>query len=103
MTLTYIHNLAKVKVNLYTEYQGRRSNGPGTRAFTDGQSDGHTDGRYQVHYLPAWLSYAINKYDEPTRNPCHSQCMTTYHSFCIAVCSASQPGFSSQILHMHYS
>ena len=41
-TLTYNPNLAKVKVNLHTEYQCRRSNGSGVRALTDGQTDGRT-------------------------------------------------------------
>ncbi len=47
-TLTYIPDLAKVKVNLHTKYQGRRSNGLGVREPTDGW----TDKRDQVHYLP---------------------------------------------------
>ncbi len=44
LTLTYNHNLAKVKVNLHAEYQGHRSNSNGVRMFTDKQ----TVGRYQV-------------------------------------------------------
>ncbi len=39
MTLTYNPNLAKVKVDLHTEYQGRRSNGSAVRSLTDGQAD----------------------------------------------------------------
>ncbi len=54
-TLTYDPKLAKVKVNLHTEYQGRRSKGSAGRAHANGQTHGHTDGRYQVHYLPASL------------------------------------------------
>ncbi len=38
-TLTFELDLAKVKVNLHTKYQGRRSNGSGVRAFTDGRTD----------------------------------------------------------------
>ncbi len=56
MTLTYNHNLAKVKVDLHTKNQGHRSNGSAVRALTnkhtDGRTDGQTDGRYQLHYLP---------------------------------------------------
>ncbi len=63
MTLTYNPNIAKVKVNIHTKYQGRRSNGSAVRAQTDGhpngQTDGQTDGRYQVHYLPR---FAVDKY-----------------------------------------
>ncbi len=60
MTLTYNLNLAKVKVDLPTECEGRRSNGSGVRALTNGQMDGQTDRCYQVHYLPASLSYAVD-------------------------------------------
>ena len=28
----------------------------------DRRTDGWTDGRYQVHYLPASLNYAVDKY-----------------------------------------
>ncbi len=44
-TLTYNYNLAKVKVNLHTKYQGHRSNGSAWEV-------GQPDGRYQVNYLP---------------------------------------------------
>ncbi len=54
MTLPYNLNLAKVKVNLHTEYQGHRSNGSAMRVSTDRQ----TDGRYQIHYLPR---FAVDK------------------------------------------
>ncbi len=54
-TLTYNPNLAKVMVDLHTNYQGRRSNGSGVRALMGER----TDGRYQAHYLPASLSYTI--------------------------------------------
>ncbi len=37
-TLTYNTNLAKVNVDLHTEYQGRRSNGSGMRVLTDGRT-----------------------------------------------------------------
>ena len=53
MTLTINPNLAKVKVKLQVKYQGHRSNGSAVR--------GRTDGRYQVHYLPASLSYTVDK------------------------------------------
>ncbi len=43
MTLTYNPNLAKVKVNLHTKYQGRRSNGSAVRAQTEGHPNGRTD------------------------------------------------------------
>ena len=33
-----------------------------TNKRTDRRTDGWTDGRYQVHYLPASLSYAVNNY-----------------------------------------
>ncbi len=42
-THTYVPNLAKVEVDLHTEYQGRRSNGSGVRVLTDGRKDGWTD------------------------------------------------------------
>ncbi len=42
-TLTYDPNLAKVKVNLHTDYQGRRSNGLAGRGVIDGRTDGLTD------------------------------------------------------------
>ncbi len=45
MTLAYNPNLANVKVNLYTKYKDRRSNGSDARVVTDGQTDG------QMHYL----------------------------------------------------
>ncbi len=54
MTLTYNPNLAKVKVDLHTKNQGRRTNGSAVR----GRTDGRTDGRYQVHYLPR---FAVDK------------------------------------------
>ncbi len=50
----YNPNLAKVKVNLCTKFQGRGSNGSAVRAQTDIQMDG----RYQVHYLPR---FAVDK------------------------------------------
>ncbi len=63
MTLTYNPNLAKVKVNVHTKYQGRRSNGSAVRAQTgghpNGRTDRRTDGRYQLHYLPR---FAVDKH-----------------------------------------
>ena len=59
-TLTYNPNLAKVRVDLQTEYEGQRWNGSSGRVQTDTQMDGQTDGRYQVHYLPALLSYVVD-------------------------------------------
>ncbi len=44
-TLTYNQNLAKVNVNLHTEYRGGRSNGLDVRGGTYKQSDIQTDGR----------------------------------------------------------
>ncbi len=38
-TLTFNPNLANIKVDLHTEYQGHRSNCSGMRALTDGQTD----------------------------------------------------------------
>ncbi len=38
-TLTSNPNLAKVKVDLHTEYQGHRSDGSAVRALTDGWTD----------------------------------------------------------------
>ncbi len=60
MTLTYKLNLARVKVNLHTTYQGHRTHGSGVRVFTDVRTDRRTDGHYQV------LSYAVdqNKIDQ---------------------------------------
>ncbi len=52
LTLNYNPNLANL-VNLHTQYQGRRSN---MRVLTEKQTDGH----YQVHYLPASQSYAVD-------------------------------------------
>ena len=48
-TLTY-------NPNLHTKYQGCRSNGSGVRALTDRRKDRS----YQVHYLPASLSYTVD-------------------------------------------
>ncbi len=63
LTLTYIARLAKVKVDLHAQDEGRRSNGSARRVVTDGQADGQTggqtDGRYQVHYLPR---FAVDNY-----------------------------------------
>ena len=56
-TLTYNPNIAKVKLDLHTKYQGSRSNCSGVTAMTDRQMDG----RYQAHYLPASLSYAVDE------------------------------------------
>ncbi len=56
--LTYNPNLSKVKVDLHTKYQDLRSNSSSRRAQTSTQ----TNGRYQVYYLPASLSYAVDKY-----------------------------------------
>ncbi len=50
-TLTYNPNLAKVKVNIHAEYQGRRSNGSAVQVVTDGQTDGWT--------LPSSLSPSL--------------------------------------------
>ncbi len=52
MTLTYIARLARVKVDLHAKDEGCRSNGSARRVVTDRRTDGQTDGRYQVHYLP---------------------------------------------------
>ncbi len=49
LTLTYNLNLAKVKVNLHTKYQGHMSNGSAVRAVTGRQADG----RNQVLYFLA--------------------------------------------------
>ncbi len=38
MTLTYNANLARVKVDTYAKYQGRRSNASAVRAHTDGRT-----------------------------------------------------------------
>ena len=46
-TLTYNLNLDKVKVDLHTINQGRRSKGSAVR----GRTDGWTDGRYQVQII----------------------------------------------------
>ncbi len=42
-TLTYSPNLANVKVDLHTEYKGRRSNGSAVRGDRDGRTDRLTD------------------------------------------------------------
>ncbi len=52
--------MSSVKFDLLTEYKGRRSNDAAVGALTDGQ----TNGRYQVHYLPASLSYVVDNYPE---------------------------------------
>ncbi len=51
MTLAYNPNLAKVKVNLHTKFQGRRSNGSAEKAQTDIQTD--------VRMLPSTLSPSL--------------------------------------------
>ena len=43
LTLTYNPNLAKVKVNLYAKYQGRRANCLAVRGRTYGRTDRRTD------------------------------------------------------------
>ena len=55
-SLTYIANLAMIKVDLPAKDEGRRSNGSAVRAQTNGQTDGH----YQVHYLPSVRCYAVD-------------------------------------------
>ena len=60
-TLTYNPTLAKVKVDLYTEYQGRRSNGPAVRAHTDKQINGRTDRQTDRRTLPSTLSPCFAK------------------------------------------
>ncbi len=60
--LTYDPNLAKVKVDPHGKNQGRRSNSLAGRLSADRRTDRHTDGCYQVHYLPASLSYAVDRY-----------------------------------------
>ena len=52
--LTYDPNLAKVKGNLHTEYQGQT-----IQLWEQIQRDGRTDWCYQVHYLRVSLSYAV--------------------------------------------
>ncbi len=54
LTLTYNPNLAKVKFNLHTKNQSRRSSGSAVRAET---YDGQTDGRM----LPSVLSPCFAK------------------------------------------
>ncbi len=49
MSLTYNPSLAKVMVDPHAKYKDQMSNGSAVRALTDRW----TDGRYQVHYLPA--------------------------------------------------
>ena len=62
------------------ENQDRRLNCSAMRVFADGRMDGWTDGRmdrqmdrqtdgyYQVHYLPALLSYTV---DNKQKKICH--------------------------------
>ncbi len=47
--MTFIHSLARVKVNPWAKSQGRRLNDLTMRAQINRQMDRH----YQVHYLPA--------------------------------------------------
>ncbi len=56
LILIYNPNLAKVKVYLDTKNLGRSLNCSAIRGWTDRR----TDVRYQVHYLPALLSYAVD-------------------------------------------
>ncbi len=60
-TLTYIASLAKVKVDLHTKDEGRRSNGLAGRVGTDRWMDRQADGCYQVYYLPATRCFAVYK------------------------------------------
>ena len=48
----------KVKVDPNAKNQGHRSNGSDVGVSADEQTDRH----YQVHYLPASLSYSVHKY-----------------------------------------
>ena len=41
--MTYNPNLAEVKVDPHTKYQGHRSNGSAVRALTDRETDRRTD------------------------------------------------------------
>ena len=51
--MTYNPNLAKVKVNLHTKFQGRRSNSSAVRAQTDIQMD-------TTNYIISLASRSIN-------------------------------------------
>ncbi len=58
LTLTWNHiknHVAKVKVDPHAKNQGRSSNGSAMRAQRDKQTDGQTDGCYQIYNLPAFL------------------------------------------------
>ncbi len=60
---------SKVKVNLHTKFQGRRSNGSAVRALTDGQTDGRTDA---TKYIISLASRSIiNKQKYSLINPIH--------------------------------
>ena len=52
-------------INAY-QLRGRRSNGSAMKVSADRRTDGQTDRRYQVHYLPDLLSYAVDKKDQIT-------------------------------------
>ncbi len=58
MTLTYIASLAKVKVDLHAEDEGRRSNVSAVRA----QTNRRTDGRYKFYNLPASLKPGFDEF-----------------------------------------
>ncbi len=52
--MTYIANLAKVKVDLHAKDEGRRSNGSTVRAHTNGQADKQTDATKCIISLASW-------------------------------------------------
>ena len=60
-TLTYNPSLAKVKVDADTKNQGQRSNGSAVRELTDG--------RYQVHNLPASRSIKMKQLEVDVSPP----------------------------------
>ena len=61
MTLTKNFDLAKVKIDLHTKYQGHGSTSSSRKAQRNKPTDSWTDRLYQVHYLPALHSIINTK------------------------------------------
>ncbi len=87
------HNFWHLTYDLYLQSQpcqrqsrppcqkhGHRSNGSAMRV----SADGRMDGRYQVHYLPASLSYMVDKYYN-LENSLHPREIPVYEAHYIPV------------------
>ena len=72
-TLTYNPSLPRVKVDPCAKNQGQRSNGSNRRARTNTQTYKQTNGRYQVHYLPALRSITKDEFYPTKKHSCRQE------------------------------